>query len=163
VSDASVWGLAANLATVGATVVAALGLFWTAYSLRASTRASDLNSLFLMTGHISAAEAQMAASKDDPTQQDADFNNYLNMLETLAAAINGGLFGPVSKRIASDRLCNDISILMSGEWSRERIERAVTSPETFCEMAAFHRKNKKRIKAHASALLAGLSVEASDL
>jgi hypothetical protein len=155
VSEDSVWSLAADVATVSATAIAAVGLIWTALSLRASTRASDLNSLFLVTGHITEAEARLVTSRDDPIQQDVDFNNYLNMLETLAAAINGGLFGSVSSRITSDRLCNDIAILMSSDWSRERIEQAVTSPETFCEVSAFYRKNKKRIKGHATFLEVG--------
>jgi hypothetical protein len=154
--DASVWSIASNVATVGSAALAAFGLIWTALTLKASTRASDLNSLFVMTGQVAAAETRLGASKDDPIQQDADFNNYLNTLEILAAAINGGLFGSVSKRIASDRLCNDIAILMSSEWSRERIARAVTSHETFCEMAAFHRKNRKRISAHTSLLEPGI-------
>lgn len=152
--DASQWSIASNVATVASAALAAFGLIWTAFTLRASTRASDLNSLFQMTGQIAAAEARLASSKDDPVQENADFNNYLNTLETLAAAINGGLFGRVSKRIASDRLCNDIAILMSSEWSRERIDRAVSSPETFCEMSAFNRKNRRRIAAHTSMLVA---------
>ncbi|MFD0463452.1 hypothetical protein ACFQY9_18005 [Microvirga aerilata] len=97
-SEDFVWSLAADVATVGATAIAAIGLIWTALSLRASTRASDLNSLFLMTGHITAAEARLFASRDDPIQQDVDFNNYLNMLETLAAAINGGCSAPSQAR-----------------------------------------------------------------
>ncbi|MBL0403649.1 hypothetical protein JKG68_06700 [Microvirga aerilata] len=145
-SEDFVWSLAADVATVGATAIAAIGLIWTALSLRASTRASDLNSLFLMTGHITAAEARLFASRDDPIQQDVDFNNYLNMLETLAAAINGGLFGSVSSKIASDRLCNDIAILMSSDWSRQRIERAVTSPETFCEIQSSTGKTRNGSK-----------------
>ena len=153
--DASGWSIASNVATVASAALAAFGLIWTALTLRASTRASDLNSLFQMTGQIAAAEARLTVSKDDPIQEDADFNNYLNTLETLAAAINGGLFGSVSKRIASDRLCNDLAILMSSEWSRERIIRAVSSPETFCEMSTFNQRNRKRITAHTSMLEAG--------
>lgn len=136
----------ANIATVAAVILAAVGLMATALSVRSQARSNDLNSLFLVTTQIREAEARFRDSGGDPEANRDELVHYLNLLETLAAAVNGALFGRVTRRIACDRLVNDIAILIANERSRSCIQTAITSEETFQELARFEKKHRAAIR-----------------
>jgi len=67
-------------------------------------------------------------------------------LETLAAAVNGRLFGKVTRKIACDRLVNDVAILLANEHSQSCILAAITSEETFQELVRFEKNHHAAIR-----------------
>lgn len=135
-----------DIATVAAAVLAAIGLIATASSVRSQARSNDLNSLFQVTNQLREAEARLGAAAVDPKANDAELVNYLNLMETLATAVNGSLFGKATRKIASNRLMIDIAILLAHERTRMRIEKAITSETTFQELGRFGRAHRAEIQ-----------------
>lgn len=136
----------ADLATVAAAALAAIGLIATASSVRSQARSNDLNSLFQVTNQLREAEARLGVAAVDPKANDAELVNYLNLMETLATAVNGSLFGKATRKIASNRLMIDIAILLAHEGTRMRIEKAITSETTFEELGRFGRAYRAEIQ-----------------
>lgn len=136
----------ADVATVVAACLAAAGLIGTARSVRQQARSNDLNSLFQVTNQLREAEARLMGCETDTDRHDAEVVNYLNLLETFATAVNAKLFGKATRKIAQDRLVNDIAILLANEASRSRIEAAMTSVSTFRELGRFSTKHRLKIR-----------------
>lgn len=136
----------ADLATVAAAVLAAVGLLATAWSVRGQARSNDLNALFLIANQLREAEARLLNCATDHERRNEEVVNYLNLLETIATALNSGLFRKATSKIAKDRLANDIAILLANEETRTRIETAITSEDTFRELGRFERNNRQKIR-----------------
>lgn len=147
-------GTLAALATITAAVLAAVGLIGTAWSVWQQAKSNDLNSLLQVTNQLREAEARLMGCEADPDRHDAEVVNYLNLLETFATAVNAKLFGKATRKIAQDRLVNDIAILLTNEASRSRIEAAMTSNSTFRELGRFSAKHRRQIRSMTQAMLA---------
>lgn len=92
------------------------------------------------------------SSRADPESHNVELVNYINLLETFATAVNARLFGTATRKIAEDRLVNDIAILLASEPSRAKIEAAITSDSTFRELVQFETGHRKRIRSMAKVL-----------
>lgn len=130
---------AANAATVIATIFAASGLFFNAFSIRGQAKSTDLNSLFQLAKEIRDAEERLLSATNEEIKL-REINNYLNILEVFAASVNNDLFGKITQRMAAERPIDDISILMEEEYTRQKIQDAVTSESTFQELSRFAKK-----------------------
>lgn len=142
----AVVGYWSDVATIAAGVLAAVGLIATAISLRANARSNDLSSLFMVLREIGDAESRLAQSLSNAEEFRKCLNSYLNLLETLAAAINNKLLNKVTRTIAKDRLVNDLAILQSNDASKDAFEKAITSPDTFMEIRLFFRRHRTPIE-----------------
>lgn len=141
-----------DAATVAAALFAAGGLFATALSLRIQARSNDLSSLFYVANQLREGESNLMSSRADPESHNVELVNYINLLETFATAVNARLFGTATRKIAEDRLVNDIAILLASEPSRAKIEAAITSDSTFRELVQFETGHRKRIRSMAKVL-----------
>src|SRR5690625_3749461 len=131
--------LAAMLAAVG-------GLIFTEISLRAHSKANDAKTLFLILNEIRMAEANLYAAAKKSDEVEREIVSYINLLEALAATNNHSLLNKVTRKIARDRLINDIAMLQVQEFTSHILEKATTSPSTFEELKKFCRENKKDIQ-----------------
>lgn len=120
--------------------------FFSAFSIRSQAKSTDLNSLFQLAREIREAEERLFSAKNEEDKL-KEINNYFNILEIFAASVNNDLFGKTTQKMAAERLVNDISILMAGEYTRQKIQDAVTSELTFQELSKFAGKYRDLIQA----------------
>ncbi|MBO0661476.1 hypothetical protein LQ948_02715 [Jiella sp. MQZ9-1] len=140
-TEAGVWG------SIVSGLAAAVALGFNARMLALQQKSNDATTLFAVVANIREAETRLTASVVEPIAFKAELNNYLNLLETFAAAVNHKLFGKSTLCIATDRLITDLGMLLSDETTREQIRGAVTSDETFSELRAFWRRNRMKVNA----------------
>jgi hypothetical protein len=126
-------------------VAAAVALGFNARMMALQQKSNDATTLFAVVANIREAETRLSASAVEPVAFKAELNNYLNLLETFAAAVNHRLFGKSTLGIATDRLITDLGMLLSDEATRAQIEGAVTSNKTFSELLAFWRRNRVKV------------------
>ena len=138
-SEVGVW------ASILSGLAAAVALVINARMMALQQRSNDATTLFALVANIREAEARLLASAVEPVAFRAEINNYLNLLETFAAAVNHKLFGTGTLRIATDRLITDLGMMLSSEATKEQIEGAVTSNNTFSELLAFWQKNRVKV------------------
>lgn len=138
-TEAGVW------ASLISALAAAIALGFNARMMALQQRSNDATTLFAVVASIRDAEARLVASAAEQGSFKTELNNYLNLLETFAAAVNHKHFGKSTLGIATDRLITDLGMLLANETTKDHLEEAVTSNKTFCELLAFWRRNKSRL------------------
>jgi hypothetical protein len=138
-TDAGVW------ASLISALAAAIALGFNARMMALQQRSNDATTLFAVVASIRDAEARLVASASEQGSFKTELNNYLNLLETFAAAVNHKLFGKSTLGIATDRLITDLGMLLADGSTKEQIEEAVTSHQTFSELRDFWRRNRAKV------------------
>lgn len=138
-SEAGVWG------SILSAIAASVALIFNANAITQQRRSNDATTLFTIAANIREAEARLTAQTQDPIAFKIELNNYLNLLEIFAVSVNHRLFGAKTRQLASDRLVTDLGMLLSNDLTRDHIEHAVTSEETFVELLAFYRRNRSKV------------------
>jgi hypothetical protein len=144
--ELQVVSLIADVATTGATLFAAGGLWLTWRALAAQKRSADLENLLALTNSAREAEERLH-SASSPEKLEQEIVNYFNFVEVYSAAVNRGLLDAVTYEIAKDRLINDLAILSVSNKAREHLETVITSAETFSEIHQFWKSNSASIQA----------------
>lgn len=85
-------------------------------------------------------------SASDGDGQEKSFNELLDFLECYAAAINDGLVHGTGKKIVVLKLRDSLAAIQANPHWHDKLEAAISSPETFEELSKFAKKHKKSIR-----------------
>lgn len=146
-TQAAVWSAIGQCASA---VFALGGLGFIGWQIKEAKKTADLQAL--QTFMKDARDHEQALLKDStPEQKEQAFVEFLNFLETSAAAVNGGLFPKVSREIVSTKLRDSIVVISEATEWHEKFANAVTSHDTFKHLAEFMKKRRIEIRTVAQA------------
>jgi hypothetical protein len=141
------WTLASSIAQVFATIISGAGLFMVARQISVAQRATDFEALIQLEKAMRDREAVLLAA-DSIDKKKQTFFEFLNFLETIAAAVNGKLLQKTSCTMAEDKLCSSIAVIQNSPAWHGELRQAVTSSTTFKELGKFMGKHRETIDAH---------------
>jgi hypothetical protein len=131
--------------------VSGIGLFVAAHQTRAARKSSDFETLITLESAIREREGVLLAGDSDAKKSQA-FVEFLNFLETVAAALNGKLLQKTTRTLAEDKLCSSIAAIQNSPAWYGELQRAITSSTTFMELAKFISRHRSAIDAHVTQL-----------
>lgn len=135
---AAIWQCVAALAAV-------VGLPFIGKQIRAARLSADLQSLQTFYRDAQEHERALIAAPTSAAKDQA-FVEFLNFLELYAAAVNGGLFPKVSRRIATEKLRDSIAVITEMTDWHDKLQDAITSAYTFNSLRDFTRREKAAIE-----------------
>jgi hypothetical protein len=131
---------------VATTVIAATGLFLTAWQMGRTRRTSDLQALQKFSEEANAREAALAAATTDESRLHA-FNEFLNFLELYACAYNNRLvIGRGGKDIIRHKLEDSYIELDATKQGHPHIANAFDRATTFVELTKLIRRHHKEVE-----------------
>ena len=114
--------------------------------IRAAGRTADIKILQEFNRSTIERESAFSNASDDARKEQA-FVELLNFLEIYAAALNGGLLPPISRRIVRDSLVNSIAAIQLAPFWSQKFSEAIKTVTTFEELGRFMRDEKEAISA----------------
>jgi hypothetical protein len=117
-----------------------VGLFVVAWQVRQTSRATDattLSNVFLSFSNELKNFTAARGNNEKPEEVANAFYSLLNFLETQAAAINGKLYGSVSRKLVTDLLCSAVADSEEIAAWNDAISAGVDSPNTYLELRRF--------------------------
>jgi hypothetical protein len=138
------WVTDANIAQVVVAVASVAGLFFVGAQVHGARKTSDLQALYDFAARAEAIEARLNEAPDARVHRRVVYE-FLNFLETTAAAYRRRLFGRASREIAHDKLVDSLATIWAMPEMIPIIEAGVTSGTTFLEIRKFITENKKAI------------------
>jgi len=129
-----------------AALAAVLGLGFIGRQIQQARKTSDLQTLQAFLKDTKEHEDALLSAKTEGEKEQA-FIELLNLLEIYAAALNNGLVPKVSKNFISQKLRDSLILIQSAPEWHDKLEGAITSPETFEALGKFMKDNKAAINA----------------
>jgi hypothetical protein len=136
----------AEIAQIGSSLAATVGLFFTAWQFRRSRKAATLQHLQEFLKSTFEREAALANAEDAEKKRHA-FVEYLDFLEVYAAAVNEGLFVGVARELVRDKITDSIVALEHAPEWHAVIENSVTSVITYKYLVRFMVKHRSLLDA----------------
>lgn len=134
------------IAALVAAFAAVVALGFTAYQIRRARLAADLQAL---TTFFSGVNERERALFDTKTKDEAErrfaFFELLNFLELYAFADNKEMMVEGSRLLIAEKIADSIVAVERSEWHHE-VRKAITSSDTFNELAEFIARHKDLIK-----------------
>ncbi|MDE4147105.1 hypothetical protein PXK17_21035, partial [Phaeobacter gallaeciensis] len=121
------------------------GLIFIWLQIRLSRKAADLQGLIAFTRDAKDHEAALLNAQSDQ-EKDKAFVELLNFLEMYAAASNSRLVGGTSKKIIDQKLVDSLATIQNSSNFHDKLEAAISSPETFEKISEFYQKRKVDIQ-----------------
>ena len=138
------WTVAASIAQIVAAAASVCGLYFVGAQIRASNKTADIQALQEFSKQTIEREHRFL-NATNAAQKEQAFIEFINFLEMYAAALNGNLVPPVSRKIVSDSVVNSIAaIQMAPAWA-SKFEDAIRTATTFDELGRFMRSNRPKI------------------
>jgi hypothetical protein len=150
----------AEIAQIGSSLAATVGLFFTAWQFRRSRRAVTLQHLQEFLKSTFEREAALANAADGEKKRHA-FVEYLDFLEVYAAAVNESLFIGVARELVRDKIIDSIVALEHAPEWHVVIENSVTSAITYKYLVHFMVKHRALLDARRTSSIARAASAAS--
>ncbi len=139
------WTEIAAIGQAIAAISAVAGLFFVGFQIRAAHRSSDLQTLQEFFRTATEREHALLESKGREADQIKAFIEFINFLETYAAAYNKRLLPSVSREQISDKLTESLASIESNSLWSNRLNEAVTGPSALKELMAFRTRHRAEI------------------
>lgn len=139
------WSVISAIGTAVSAAVAFVGLPFIGWQLMVARKTADLQSLQTFAKEVREHEENLITAPDAETKKKA-FNEFLNLLELNAAALNGKLYPGTTKKIVREKMRDSILVIEnSPDWHDEFTE-AVTTDTTFSELQKFMKRERRYIR-----------------
>jgi hypothetical protein len=136
-------------AQVASTLLAGVGLFFTARQVFRARSIAILQALQEFFKASREREEALKTAADEASHRHA-FVEFLNFLELYSASSNKQLLSGVARELVTDKLIDDIVVLMQLPAWHPEVERSRTSEVTYKHIVEFISKNRKTIDARYS-------------
>lgn len=144
------WTVIAGIGQAVAAAAAVAGLIFVGWQISAARKTADLQALQEFVRGAAYHETRLSDAETGEKKTQAFFE-FMNFLETIAAAINTGLFPRTTKKFAHQKLRDSLAVLQAEPQWHQHIEQAITSANTFEEIRIFIQRNKAEINRVAEA------------
>lgn len=124
-----------------AALAAVAALFFIGIQIKHARKTADLQTLQTFLKDTREHDRAFAEARTSEEQNHA-FVEYLNFLETYAAAINGGLIPEVSQPIVHEKILDSAEIIKRNRDWHDQFVDAVSSDSTFEHLAKLTRENQ---------------------
>lgn len=138
------WTALAAIGQLAAAAVGLIGLVFVGVQVRATRKTSDFQNLLEFDRRAAEREDALLRAETEATKKQAFFE-FLNFLETHAAALNAKLLPGKSRQLIREKLINSIAVITEEPPWHQTLFDGVTSPTAFAELAKFMRREKGAI------------------
>ncbi len=138
------WSAISALGTVAQAVTALVGLLFVGTQIRQARKTGDLQSLQEFLHAAKDHEHALINSGSDEDREKA-FYEFVNFLETQAAALRGGLFSSVTRRIVREKIRDSVAVIEVIEPWMAKLDAAISSETTFEHLRDFCRRERRHI------------------
>ena len=119
------------------------GFVFVGYQIREARKGSELTALLTFFKNVTDAEDRMQRSAIENKQQ--VYFEFLNLLETYAAACNSNLLSGKAEDMVVDKLCSSVAVIQDTEELHGAFTIAVTDSSTFEELVKFIKSHRDDI------------------
>ena len=112
--------------------------------IRDSRKSADFQNLLEFDRRAAERENALLCAETEATKKQAFFE-FVNFLETRAAALNARLLPRVSRKHVREKLINSIVVITEELSWHQTLFEGVTSATTFAELTKFMRREKRTI------------------
>ncbi|WP_438346794.1 hypothetical protein [Methylorubrum populi] len=138
------WSAISALGTVAQAVTALVGLLFVGTQIRQARKTGDLQSLQDFLRAAKDHEHALINSGSDEDREKA-FYEFVNFLEIQAAALRGGLFSSVTRRIVREKIRDSVAVIEDIEPWMAKLESAISSETTFEHLRRFCKRERRYI------------------
>ena len=130
-----------SLAQFASTTIAAIALAVAASAFRQQSKTSTMSALQAFH-ELSEKYDELLHDAVGKPEFRRRYTSFLNYLEIQATAINNSLYPGVSRKVARNRLIEDLAIIATTKGAPNLMAELIDAPATFNDVQLFVRKNK---------------------
>lgn len=145
------WALLANVAQVVGVSFAGYALLQNATSVRQAYRSTDAATILAWYETLTTADEKFRKAVATPDFA-SEFNARANLLEVIAATVNGKLLAETSAKHLREVLIKDLAVIETTLGAPELLATAVDSHSTFSELTRFYNYHRNEIKQQIGAI-----------
>ena len=132
------WTIAGSLGEVVAGAASVVGLFFVGFQIRQATKSEELTTLVAFYKDVTEIEDRLERSED----KRKTYFEFLNFLETYAAACNSDLPCGKAKEMIVEKVCTSIAVIQNTPDLHNSFTESITSSSTFTELVKFIQLNQ---------------------
>jgi hypothetical protein len=138
------WTALAAIGQLAAAAAALIGLIFVGLEVRATRKTSDFHNLLEFDRRAAEREHALLRAENEATKKQAFFE-FMNFLETHAAALNAKLLPRKSRQLVREKLVDSIAVITEEPSWHQTIVDGITSPTAFAELRKFMGREKRAI------------------